>query len=88
MLNGNISNERRDILEKISHSNYIEYMEQFINKEAEVLFENIDKEGYLIGYTKNYLKVKVKGEKDNLWQIKKVLLTKIDLKEKYILATF
>ena len=40
-------------------------MKRYLGKKIDVLFESY-KEGYLYGYTKNYIKVKVKGD-EKLW---------------------
>ena len=53
------------------------YMEQYLHQEVEVLFEEFEN-GYLYGYTKNYIKVKVKAEEKWLFDIKKVKLEKIE----------
>jgi len=54
-----------------------EYFNKFINKEVEFLPE-VYKEGYIIGHTGNYLLVKTKGSTDDLNEIKKVKIEKIE----------
>ena len=41
------------------------YMNEYLGKTLDVLFESYDN-GYLYGYTPNYIKVKVKGD-ESLW---------------------
>ncbi len=54
-----------------------EYFKRFIGKEVEFLPE-IYKEGYIIGHTGNYLQIKTKGNIDDLNEIKKVKIKKIE----------
>lgn len=56
-----IKKERARILLKLSRELEINYMKQFLNKELEVLVE-VNKDGYSIGHTTNYLQVKIEGE--------------------------
>lgn len=55
----------------------IEYFNKFINKEVEFLPE-VYKEGYVIGHTGNYLSVKTAGRIENLNEIKKVTIQKVE----------
>ena len=57
-----------------------EYFNKFINKEVEFLPE-VYKEGYIIGHTGNYLLVKTKGSIDDLNEIKKVKIEKIEYRK-------
>ena len=58
----NIKEERSRALIELSRKNEKEFMEKFIGKQVEVLFEQ--KEGeYIIGHTTNYLKVAANYEK-------------------------
>ena len=54
-----------------------EYFNKFINKEVEFLPE-IYKDGYIIGRTGNYLLVKTKGNIDDLNELRKVKIEKIE----------
>ena len=57
-----VKEQRSKRLIELSHKNEKEYMERFVGKQVEVLFEQ--KEGeYIIGHTSNYLTVGVKSEK-------------------------
>lgn len=53
-----IKKERTKTLLELSRELELEYMSQFLNKEVEVLIE-VNKEGYSIGHTTNYLQVKI-----------------------------
>ena len=69
--------ERVKIILKISENLEKEYFNKFINKEVEFLPE-IYKEGYIIGHTGNYLLIKTNGRIDDLNEIKKVKIEKIE----------
>ena len=64
-VDGNIAIKRSEQLINLSNKYKKEYMKKYLNTKQEVLFE-LYKDGYLYGYTKNYMKVKVKGDK-KLW---------------------
>lgn len=53
-----IKKDRAKTLLKLSRELEIEYMNKFVDKEVEVLVE-INKDGYSIGHTSNYLQVKI-----------------------------
>jgi len=60
-----IKKDRVKRLISLSETLEKEYMEKFINKTVEVLPE-IEKDGYLIGHTGNYLQIKYKGCKNDI----------------------
>ena len=70
----NIKKERVHKLLSVSKELENNYMNKFIGKVITFLPE-IEKDGYIIGHTGNYLLVKVPGTKDDLNKIIKVLLT-------------
>lgn len=70
-----IKKERVQSLMNLSRKLQGAYIEKFINKEVEVIFETIDNNGYLCGHSSNYIKVKAKGPKEYINQIKKVCLS-------------
>lgn len=71
-----IKKERAHKLLALSKELEIEYMEKFLNKNVEVLFERND--GHIsIGHTTNYLQIKVEGVYDS-GEFKKVVLEKIE----------
>ena len=63
------------ILQKRKERKYLEndYMNQFIGKEL-IFIPEIEKDGYIIGHTGNYLQIKVKGCKDDLNKDIKVVI--------------
>lgn len=64
-VDGNISAKRSEELISIGNDLKSKYMKEYLGKTLDVLFESYDN-GYLYGYTPNYIKVKVKGD-ENLW---------------------
>ena len=69
--------ERVKKILEISKELELEYFNKFINKEVEFLPE-IYKDGYIIGHTDNYLLVKTKGNIENLNELTKVKLEKVE----------
>ena len=76
-LDNSIKKDRVKKLMELSKELEIEYFNKFINKEIEFLPE-IYKEGFLIGHTGNYLLVKTTGSIEEINEIKKVKLEKIE----------
>lgn len=64
-VDGNVSNYRSEILIALGKELKEKYLNKYIGKKMYVLFESF-KDGYLYGYTSNYIKIKVKGDKE-LW---------------------
>lgn len=62
-VDGNISNHRSEEIIKLAHELKNKYMKKYIGKSMDVLFESYENK-FLYGYTKNYIKVKVRGDKD------------------------
>jgi threonylcarbamoyladenosine tRNA methylthiotransferase MtaB len=61
-IDNNIKKERVKKLMTLSKELELNYMNKFINKELDIIPEEY-KDGYVIGYSSNYLKVRVKGNK-------------------------
>lgn len=77
-VDGNVKNYRSEELIKLASKLKEEYMKKYIGKTEKVLFESYSKDGYLEGYTSNYLKVKVRGDR-RLWaKVLEVELLSID----------
>ena len=70
-----IKKERVQILMNLSRKLQGSYIEKFIGKELEVIFETIDNDGYLVGHSSNYIKIKTKGPKEYINQLKKVQIS-------------
>lgn len=64
-VDGNIANKRSEELISLANKLKNEYMEKYIGTKQDVLIESY-KDGYLYGYTSNYIKVKIKGDR-KLW---------------------
>ena len=56
--------KRSNILIELSNKNEIEFLEKYVGKELDVLFETKTQGNYIEGHTTNYIKVKARG--DNL----------------------
>ena len=69
--------ERVKRILNISENLEKEYFNNFINKEVEFLPE-VYKEGYIIGHTGNYLLIKAKGNVDDLNEVKKAKIEKVE----------
>ena len=76
-IDDNTKKERAHRLLELSKELEIKYMEKFINKKIEVLFETY-KDGYLYGHTSNYLSVKMKGNKELTNKLVLVNIEKIE----------
>lgn len=64
-VDGNVAISRSKKIIELSAIMKNEYMSRYLNKKMPVLFEEY-KNGCLYGYTKNYIKVKIEGDK-TLW---------------------
>ena len=71
-----IKKERAHTLLALSKDLELKYMNKFLSKELEVLFER-SYEDYSIGHTSNYLQIKVPGKYES-GTFKKVILDKIE----------
>lgn len=74
-VDGNIKEERSNILIELSDKNEKEFMEKYIGKQVKVLFEQIVGE-YIEGHTKNYIIVKVPKNEAIENEIKTVKINK------------
>ena len=76
-VSGDKKEERSKILLNLSDEIEEQYLNEYVGKEVEVLFEEKDGE-YYKGHTANYLMIKVKTEKDVSNTIKNVLIKERD----------
>lgn len=83
-VDGNISAKRSEELISIGNELKDKYMDEYLGKTLDVLFESYDN-GYLYGYTPNYIKVKVKGD-ESLWG-KQVPVTLYSKEEELMLGS-
>ena len=56
-----IKEERSNKLIELSDKNELDFLQKYIGKELEVLFESERQDGYIEGHTTNYINVKTKG---------------------------
>ncbi len=71
-----IKSERSKHLIGISDRLGLEFIESYVGKEMDVLFERLDNNGFWEGHTENYIKVKVRNNSDLENVIKRVVITK------------
>lgn len=64
-VDGSVSTKRSEQLILLGNEMKQSYMKKYLKKQVDVLFESY-KDGYLYGYTPNYIKVKVRGD-ESLW---------------------
>ena len=81
-IDAKVKKERADRLEELKKEMAIKERENYIGKELEVLIEE-EIDGYLYGYSENYMRVKVKGDKK---MINEVMKRKIVSLEKELLV--
>ena len=79
-VDGNIKKERSNILLKLSSKYTKAVLEKHINKTEKVLFESYSN-GYLCGYTENYIMVKVRGDKKLCGTIQDVDLISLETEQ-------
>ncbi|MEG2310618.1 MAG: tRNA (N(6)-L-threonylcarbamoyladenosine(37)-C(2))-methylthiotransferase MtaB [Clostridia bacterium] len=82
-IDGNIANSRSEMLIKQAKEMKNNYLNKYLNRVVSVLFENF-KAGFLYGYTRNYIKVKVRGDK-KLWA-KECEVELVSIENDYILG--
>lgn len=75
-ISGDVKEKRSKILIDLSNRNEEEYLKEYLGKTVEVLFEELDKDGYYKGHTANYIIVKVKTDRELNGKIIKVNITK------------
>ncbi|MDF2432398.1 MAG: threonylcarbamoyladenosine tRNA methylthiotransferase MtaB, partial [Mucilaginibacter sp.] len=76
-VSGSIRAERSKMLHILSDKKRRAFYETQLNKTDEVLFENDIKDGFMHGFTRNYVKVKAKYDPILVNELKTVYLTKI-----------
>ncbi len=76
-VDGNIKKQRSNRLLEISKNCTNNQLSKYIGKKKQVLFEAY-KNGYLYGYTKNYIMCKVRGDESLCGTIQDVVLTSLE----------
>jgi len=74
----NIRNKRSKMLRILSAKKRRNFYEGEIGSKRNVLFENENKNGFMFGFTENYLKVKTKYDQNKINKINPCSLNKID----------
>ena len=82
-VDGNIKKERSNVVLALSKKLNKEFLNMYVGKKTKVLFENYEN-GVLLGYTGNYIKVCVKGDKRLCGTIQDVVVQ--SLEEEKVLA--
>lgn len=54
-----IRTERRKMLQNLSHKKRMLFYRKYLGRSGEVLFEDMNKNGYMQGFTRNYIQVKI-----------------------------
>lgn len=76
-VDGKIAIQRSQKLMKLAETLKMEYQKSYLGQKKEVLFEQYQ-DGYLYGYTKNYMRVKVEGDR-KLWGLEEeVVLNSVE----------
>ena len=73
-----ISTERVERLEELSTKLHNAFANKYLGTEREVLFESTDHDGWMYGYTDNYLRVSAPYDGERINTICRVLLDTID----------
>jgi threonylcarbamoyladenosine tRNA methylthiotransferase MtaB len=73
-----VRNKRSKMLRALSVKKKRAFYESQVGKEKKVIFEHDNKDGFISGFTENYVKVKAPWSEDLINQERKVFLKKID----------
>jgi len=73
----NVITLRSKIIHELANKKHTAFYNQNIGKEAHVLFESSRKEGKILGFTENYIKVETSYNKELIGQIKHIKLNSI-----------
>jgi threonylcarbamoyladenosine tRNA methylthiotransferase MtaB len=73
-----IRNKRSKILRLLSVSKKLSFYKQHIGGDYNVLFESENKNGFIEGYTENYIRVRKNWNKNLVGKIQKVRIEKVD----------
>ncbi len=75
---GDIKDIRSEKIINLSNQNQLEYNKKYIGRKLDVLFEEMDSDGYFKGHTSNYMLVKVKTNKNLENNILKIEIKNVD----------
>ncbi len=77
-IDGNIKKKRAEELESLRKEMAVERRERYLNKELEVLIEEIKEDGCSYGYTQNYLRVKTPEATSEVNELVKVDISNLE----------
>lgn len=77
-----IKEKRSKILLELSDKNEIDYLNNYIGKEINVLIEEKDEEGFYKGHTSNYLMAKTKSDED---LVNKIVIINVENVKDFVL---
>lgn len=72
-----MKNMRSNTLLSLCKKNFAKFAERFTDRPMRVLFEEVDNNGYYEGLTDNYIRIKVKSDKDLCGDFYNVMITEI-----------
>ena len=75
---GDVKDLRSEKIIDLSNQNQLEYNKKYIGRKLDVLFEEMDSDGYFKGHTSNYMLVKVKTNKNLENNILKIEIKDVD----------
>ncbi len=81
-----IKNKRSRLLHKLSAIKKKKYYEKNIGRQVNVLFESDNVNGFMFGFSGNYIRVKTKFDELLVNQVKEVALNKIDSDDNFIIG--
>ncbi|MBJ04685.1 MAG: tRNA (N(6)-L-threonylcarbamoyladenosine(37)-C(2))-methylthiotransferase MtaB [Flavobacteriales bacterium] len=80
-MNNHVSIEKRKyrskVLRNLSEKKKLAFYQKQIGSVKEVLFENETKDGYIFGFSENYIKIKTKHQPDITNKLKKIKINKL-----------
>ena len=69
---------RSKVLRNLSEKKKLAFYQQQIGEIKEVLFENETKDGYIFGFSDNYIKIKTKHQPNMNNQLKKIQINRLE----------
>ncbi len=76
-ISSDIKSKRSNLLKEVTDKTRTAYMEKYLGKSLDVLFENTVSKNGILGHTKNYIAIYVKNAEDYRGTIHKVKITKV-----------
>lgn len=73
-----VKTQRAARLEELCQRLHAQFYEKYVGTEAKVLWESSPKAGWMMGFTENYIKVKMPFDRERINRMERVRLTEID----------